>query len=337
MLKARGMAVHLIPLPKIRRLAGVNGALKSLAGTIRKEDAALIHSNSIRTHIYGALAADAARIPVVWHERNLITRELLDPDRILSFLPYAIICNSRAIARRFERRGHLPGKVHVIHNGVDTDIFNPSVSPETFRRRSGIDPGAVVVGIASRFNPDKGHETFFAAAGMLMRQLSGRPGSVKFLVAGGAVFGEDRYREELLKDMAASSAIRDDVIFTGVQSGMPDIYAAMDIVVLASDAEPCGRVISEAMAMGKPVIATDSGGTPEMVSDGLTGILVPPRDAAGMAAAMSELVTDAGKRSSMGHRARKAAEELFDINTTTRKTEDIYNALLAERRPDGSG
>lgn len=329
-IKNIGIEVHLIPMPKIRRLRGVVGSLSKLNGFVREKNIALIHSNSIRTHIYGTIASKMAGIPVVWHERNLLIKEKLDPERILSFVPDAIICNSNAVARRFERRGKLPSKVSVIHNGADLAAFSPSVNGKTVRDRFFIKSGDTVVGIVARFDPNKGHETFFRAAGILIKEMRSIGSPIRFLVVGGAVFEEDAWYETRLRGLIQNMGIKDHVIFTGVCSDMPSVYAAMDIVVSASEVEACSRVISEAMAMGKPVVATNTGGTPEMVVDGFTGILVPPLDPAKMADAMKQLIRDKEKMAHMGYEGRNKAQVLFDIKRSAVKVEDLYGKILGK-------
>jgi glycosyltransferase involved in cell wall biosynthesis len=327
-LRRCGIDVELVGFPKIRAGSGVIAATTAIRRLIAGKSIALVHSNSIRTNLYGAAAARLSGVPVVWHERNLITTEKLDPDMVLAFLPDAIVCNSRAIARRFEKSGALPAKVQVIYNGVDTKAFNPSVSGKALRDRFGIGADEIVIGIASRFNPDKGHETFLRAAKLIARNQA----RVRFLIVGGAVFASDAGREKTLRDLALDLGIDDRVVFTGLIQEMAEAYAAMDIVVLASDAEPCGRVIFEAMATGRPMVATDTGGTPEIVVDGETGILVHPRDPAAMASALETLVADRQKRDAMGRLARGRMEALFGIEKNVANTEELYLRLLAKGR-----
>jgi glycosyltransferase involved in cell wall biosynthesis len=330
-LRERGIAIHPIIYPQVRTLIGVPSTVGKLCDIIEKDGISLIHSNSIRTHLYAAIAGRLKKIPVVWHERNLITNEIIDPDKLLSFLPDSIVCNSRAIAERFISSGKMPGKVIVIHNGVNTGVFNPLVSAKDARQKIGIGPEETVIGIASRFNTGKGHETFLKAAKIVCSDLQNGPQKVRFLVVGSAVFEEDKKREKYLAEFTRTLGISDKVIFTGFIDKMADMYAAMDIFVLASFAEPCGRVIFEAMAMGKPVVATNTGGTPEIVVDGVTGILVKPKDPGAMAYALKDLVRDKIKRISMGAEARKRIEDHFSIQKNVERTEELYEELLAKR------
>ena len=327
-LEALGVKAYPLEFPGVRQLIGVRATVNRLRDIIRKEKIALIHSNSIRTHIYAWLAGHRLKIPVIWHQRNLIEKEIIDPDRMLSFLPDAIICNSTAIANRFIRQGSLPEKVHIIYNGVDTAIFHPHINGDGMRRKFGIAREEIVIGIASRFSKNKGHETFLRAAGKLLTEASPGREKLRFLIAGGAVFTEDMERDEALRGMTRSLGIEDKVIFTGFVKDMPEVYAMMDIFVLASEAEPCGRVIFEAMACGKPMVGTGTGGTSEIAAEWETAILVSPEDPDAMAGAIKTLLDDKDKRDMMGCLARKRVKELFGIEKNVRKTEALYQQLL---------
>jgi len=329
-IRKAGIEVRKVGMPQIRRVLGVAGALSRLIRLVKDEGIQLIHSNSIRTHIYGAIAARSAGIPIVWHERNLITDDRIDPDRLFSFIPDRIICNSRAIAHRFLKNGKLPERVEVIYNGVDTERFSPAVDGGSIRREFEIGPGEVVVGIASRLNVRKGHETFLRAAKILLHDLPGGKNKLRFLIAGGSVFDEDMSREKYLANMADELGIEDRVIFAGVRTDMPEVYAAMDIFVLASDAEPCGRAVLEAMAAGKALVATKSGGTPEMVEDGISGFLVVPRDPEALADRIAFLCNHIDSAKKMGMAARRTVEERFKIGKHAEETERVYLELTRD-------
>ena len=321
-----------VRMPPVRRLAGVWQAVSSIARAARERRAALIHSNSIRTHLYAAAAARMTGVPLVWHERNLVTTERIDPERILMSVPDAIVCNSRAIAGRFYVRGAMPSKVTVIYNGVDSDAFTPAVDGNTVRSACGIGPDETVIGIASRFHEGKGHETFFRAARILSRRFGATRHKPRFLIAGGSVFAEDVEREGTLRRMVDDLGLGTAAIFAGQRGDMPELYAAMDIFVLASDAEPCGRVLFEAMASGKPVVATDTGGTPEIVRDGVDGILVRPRDPEALASALGRLIEDKRTRMMMGSAGRDWIVGEFSIERNARATEQLYERLLTRHR-----
>jgi glycosyltransferase involved in cell wall biosynthesis len=322
-LRRRDIEVVIHEFPRIRYGWGVARAIADIRNIIRAKGISIVHSNSIRTHVYGWCAARATEASVLWHQRNLLEREIIDPDRLLRFLPDRIICNSSAIANRFLCHGKLPAKVRVVFNGVDTSVFSPAVSGMEVRKECGIGQDAKVIGIASRFNQHKGHETFFKAARLVINQ---KP-ATRFLVAGGAVFAADKQREAYLRTLVADMKIADNVIFCGVRKDMPQVYAAMDIVVLTSEAEPCGRVVLEAMASAKAIVATDTGGTPEMICDGVTGLLIPPSDPVMLAEKLLGLSNTPDKASALGEAARKAVEERFSAQRNVENIEAIYKEL----------
>jgi glycosyltransferase involved in cell wall biosynthesis/GT2 family glycosyltransferase len=327
-LRRLGVDVELVKFPRVRSLWGVFSALRKIKKIARAKGINLIHSNSIRTHIYAAIVGKSLNIPVVWHQRNLITNEIIDPDRLFSFLADEIICNSYAIARRFLINGKLPAQVSVVYNGVDTDEFSPNFNAGTLRDEFGIGAAETVIGIASRFGPDKGHEAFLKAAQIVLNRGLG----CRFLVVGDAVFPQDRWREDYLRKLARDLGLSGKAVFCGGRKDMPQVYAAMDIFVLASDAEPCGRVIFEAMASGKPVVATNSGGTPEIVADAKTGFLVQPGNPEEMAQKIIWLLNNPIQAKAMGEEARKRVEENFKIGTNVKRIEAVYSELLGSLR-----
>jgi len=329
-LRELGIKVFLIDFPMIRRVMGVYRTVKAISWIIKKNDAALVHSNSIRTNVYAAIVARLTGIPVVWHQRNLITNETVDPDRLFSFIPDRIICNSYAVAKRFFRIGRIPSNVTIVMNGVNTEEFNPSISGEEVRRKFNIGADEIVVGIASRFNENKGHEVFLKAAEKIMTDMPEIGANMRFLIAGGAVFEQDKWREKYLMDLTAKLGIENKVVFMGFRDDMPKMYAAMDILVMSSYAEPCGRVTLEAMACAKPVIGTNSGGTPEIVIDGVTGYLVRPKDVAMLAEKIAFLATNRDVAEKFGEAGRKRIAENFKIEKNVEQIKAIYHELLGD-------
>lgn len=326
-LKKSGIEVYVNTFPRIRRVLGVLKAVKSLRRIVKEKDIRLIHSNSIRTHVYGAVIAKLFGIPVIWHQRNLISKEIIDPDRLLSFLPDKIICNSFAVAKRFLKRGHLPDKVKVIYNGVDVQKFNPGVNPDSVRQEFGIKTDEVVVGIVSRFHPIKGYKDFFNAAKIMLRDIR-QATNLRFLVAGGAVFQEDKYMEKSLKDMVINLGLEKRIIFAGVRKDMPEVYAAIDIFVFTSRLEACARVILEAMASAKPIVAVNAGGTPELIEDGISGFLVKPSSPQSIAEKAIFLLNNNTAAKKIGEEARRRVEEKFSVKKNSEEIQRVYSGLI---------
>ncbi len=331
-LRNLAIEVHLINLPKIKKCIGVWGTSRKINCIIKEKDIKIIHSNSIRTHLYGFFANIRRTIPLVWQQRNLITTEWFDPDRLLSFVPQAIVCNSGAVACRFAKRGRYPSKISVIYNGVDTERFNPSVSTDKIKKEFNLLPERPVIGIIGRLGSIKGHEYFLRSIQIVIQSLRESQAAPIFLVVGDTVFPSDGWRKQYLNDLAKKLRIDHAVIFTGFRNDMSEVIAGMDIVISSALQEACSRAVLEAMASGKAVIATDVGGSHELVENGITGVLVPPRNPERMAEEIINLLNDRKKLAEMGANGRKRAAELFDIKTCVKKLENLYENLIVKRK-----
>ncbi len=314
--------------PRIRSLRGVVPALRRIRGIIREHNVGVLHAQSIRTDIYASCAAGflpGKRPAVVWHLRNMLVNEAMDPERMFAFLPDALVCNSHAIAERMRVRSGIARKVSVIYSGVDTDVFSPHAGSQGLREELGIPADCVVVGIASRFHPMKGHEVFLRAAREVVSRAGGT--QVRFLIAGSPVFDDESGRDAHLLRLARSLGIEDKVIFAGPRRDMPRVYAALDMLVLSSITEACGRVVLEAMAAGKPVIGTDTGGTPELIKEGVTGYLFEPGDFRRLAELVLQLCRDRNTAAVLGEQARRRACEEFPIAKTAREIGNVYDTV----------
>lgn len=325
-LKSLGVEIHFIDFP---RPLGLNifrkiKTIYKLITLIRSRDIDIIHSNGFRTNLYGGIAGRITRKKVVWHARNLITSEKIDPDRLFIFLPHCLICLTEAIRKRFYRGGIPFKKCVVIHNGVDTEEFNPGISGNPIREEFGIPKDAPLIGITSRIVPVKGHDTFLKAVRIVAKHFP----EARFLIAGSHLSLEYSDWEEHIRRFSKEMGLSERVIFTSFRRDLPQILAAMNIYVLASYTEASGRTHLEAMSMAKPIVATRSGGTPEIAVEGETAILVKPGDDKAMADVIISLLKDPNKRMVMGRKARERAERFFSIKRKVIETEELYLHLL---------
>jgi glycosyltransferase involved in cell wall biosynthesis len=204
------------------------------------------------------------------------------------------------------------------------------VSGAKIREEFGIKPEDIVIGISSRFNILKGHEIFLRAAKETLQSLPEMKERLRFMVVGGAVFNQDSRREKYLKDLVNKLGLNSNLIFSGFRTDMPEVYAAMDIAVLASTAEPCGRVILEAMASAKPLVGTNSGGTPEIVQDEVTGYLFSPQDYTGLAEKIIFLINHRDIAAKIGRSGRSHIEANFTIEANAGKIQGIYLELIRQ-------
>ncbi len=295
--------------------------VRNLTRIIRKKQINLIHSNQPRSNLFGAIAAKIKDVPIVWHERCL-ERGRFDSDNIFSFLPDRIICNSGAVRERFTKWKGTDTRIRTIINGVDLKKFNPESNGSSIRTEFNIDKDEPVIGTIGRIDPEKGYECFLESARIVLQAFK----NVRFLIVGGSF--NNPSLEESLHEMSKEKGIDKKTVFTGFRNDIPQILAVMDIVVLPSEIDACSRVLFESMAMSKPLVATNVGGTPEVVQDGITGLLVNPRDPSGMAGCIMKLLRNKYLAEQYGAAGRKRVEEMFTIERNTRETEKVYLELL---------
>ena len=313
-----GVSVRPIPRQPLRWMIG-------LLRLIRGEGIHLIHVNTgvTRESLIAALAARLLCIPLIWHARVIESGGLM--DRVLGRLSTRIVAISKAVKRRFEAVTD-PEKVVVIYNGVDTRRFNPSsVDGRAIRRAFSIPEESLVIGTVSQLIPWKGVEYLIRAFHSILKEDP----SARLLIAGDEVPSSRGYRERLVS-LADSCGIGERVIFTGFREDIPRVMAAMDVFVLPSLREALGRVLIEAMAMERPVVATKTGGVPEVVIDGETGILVPPEDHEALRDAIITIARDRDLARRLGKKGRERVERLFTMEGHTRKIQDLYLEILRD-------
>ena len=317
-----------------------------LARLARRLRADLIHTNSLKSDLYGGLAGRLAAIPVIWHVRDSIDGLYLPPKVAAAFralsriLPTAVVANSDSTLRTLHpRQGQLAAAVYsglppaggadlrrqVIHDGYDTELFRPlSAAPVVSAPPAHIAP---VIALVGRIAEWKGQHVFLQAAALVRDQFP----QARFQIIGAPLFGEYDY-EKSLHQMVGDLGLGDHVSFLGFREDVPALLAQTDIVVHASTlGEPFGQVVIEGMAAGKPIIATDGGALPEIVLPNITGLLVPMGDAPAMAEAMRTLLADPARAAAMGTAGRQRVRERFTIAHTVRKMEGIYQYLLNKK------
>ncbi|MFQ5702275.1 MAG: glycosyltransferase, partial [Acidobacteriota bacterium] len=260
-----------------------------LARYMRSEQIDMLHTNGTKAHIMGSLAASLARVPLLWH-----LRDVLAPGTLSSILkamarvfPTRIIANSQASAKSLISSA-TTAKFAVIYNGLDLSEFEPRPSPPGLRASLGIGHADFVIGTLGALSPLKGHEYLIRAMPAVLREAPG----ARLLLVGEEMYetlGHRGHRASLEHEVQ-HLGLTDRVIFTGRRDDVVALYSCMDIVVLSSvRPESFGRILVEAMACERPVIATDLGGPREIIPSPDDGILVPPADPAAMAHAILSL------------------------------------------------
>jgi len=323
-LEWEGIPVLRVPFGPLRNFMGVLKSVRRLFALIREQQIDLLHSNGPQTNVCAGLAGRLTGAPVVWHMRNLIYGNMWDVDRALAGLPTRIICNSDAIKARFRGSSGWDKAVTIL-NAVETREFYPGQSGEPFRLDMGVPDGVTAVGIVGRIGLGKGHEVFVEAAIRLLAEGY----AARFFIIGDTLFPEDAWRADALRRRVKEAGHDDRIRFVGCRRDIPVVMRGLDILVLASEAEPCGRVLFEAMASGTAVVATNTGGTPEIVRDGMEGILIPPQNPAALADAIGVLIGNPRRREELGRNGVARVRAEFTIERYVARTLEVYEHAVS--------
>ena len=313
---------------RVRSVITGVGAVNSMVRLIRDHDIRLVHSHNAKAHIYGGLAAFATRIPSLYHLHG-VPRPSLSRDGLVSALSVAIparvtLACSHFVEKEFRYRWNSKRQIVVVHNGVSP---KQSILPagSSIRREFGIPDNAPLIVMATRLQRWKGVHVFLDAAA---RVAVAQP-EASFIVVGGSLFGLEKDYEMELHQQVERLRLKNVVHFAGFRADVAQFYSDADVVVHCStEPEPFGMVIIEAMAYGKPVVATNLGGPREIVESGVTGLLVPPRDPLVLAQAILSIVTDSTTRERMGRAGAARVQSFFGSERMVREIGAIYDQVL---------
>lgn len=295
-----------------------------LVKMLRGNSADVIHMHTSHAGTPGGLAARLAGTPVRILSRRVDFSVRGNPLRKAKYEwgIDRIIAVSDGIREVLVRDGIRPEKISVIRSGIDLTAFDPALPREKFRKELGLDDQTPLIGTVGHFADHKGHRYLIEAAPTVIERI---PPARFVLVGEGAL-------RQALEARAAGLNLGNRVIFTGFRHDIPSILAALDLFVLPSHLEGLCTSLMDAMAMKKPVVAARTGGVPEVVEDGVTGRLVPPRDSAALAEAVVALMADPGLRTRMGEAARQRVEMRFSAELMVDETERVYNEVLISRK-----
>lgn len=233
---------------------------------------------------------------------------------------------SEFVARSLVEYGYDREKTYAVLNAIDLPRWDFRRSGAAIRRELGIPAQAPLLVCAARLFRGKGQDQLIHALPPVVREFP----DLRLLIVGRDDLQAMRgsFTEEL-KALALEHGVSQNVIFTGLRSDMPDVMAAADVFALPSDEEPFGLVFAEAMAMKKPVVAVDNGGTPEVVENGRTGLLSKPGDIAGISVNLLTLLRDPALRARMGEAGRRVVEARFTAERMAADVGRVYGSLLS--------
>lgn len=317
-LEAAGIAVRYVGRSKYDPRA-----LPELVRTARAEAIDILHLHGFGGSTVGRICGWITGLPCIVHEHVCdvaIPRYQRLADLVLRSRTAAAIAVSSTVADFLVRERHIrPADVHVVYTGVPPALFR--VPPSDDRRRSlGIPAGHRVVGTVGRLHAVKGHAHLLRAA----RRILDAREDVTFLIVGdGELLGD-------LRRQARQLRLEDHVIFTGHVDDVAPLLAEIDVFVVASVREGAPVTLFEAMAAGCAIVATPVGAVPEVLEDSVSGFIVPPGDAAALAARCIRLLEDRSLRETVGRRAREEALR-HDVKKAVRAFERLYDRLRREQ------
>ena len=307
----------------IRKSSGP-GAVVRIAAALRGAGIDLFHTHGGVAGLYGRLAAKKAGIPAVVHTlhgihylhyRNpLLKWAFIILERRLSRFTDAVIFVSQADLRKGMKLRLAPaGKARLIRNGIDPAGIIPGFDRAAKKSQLGSDGRPLVVAV-SRLHRQKGLKYLLRAVPLIREEIP----AVKVVIAGGGPL------ESKLASAVRRLRIGESATLLGERKDAREVLAAADVFVLPSLWEGLPYVLVEAAALGKPIVATDIDGVREVVRSGETGVLVPPRDPGGLAAALILLLRDRDLAGKLGERARRDIPSAFALERMVRETEALY-------------
>ena len=333
--EAKREGIRIITVPSlIRRIAPFCDlkAFFALIKILRHERPDIVHTHTSKAGILGRWAAFFARVPIIIHTPHghvfwgysgrCQTLFYIILERLTACITDKIIALTQQ-----EKKDHLhfhiasEDKFSVVHSGINLDkFFNTSVDSAGMKRELGIPEDNLVVGTAGRLTPVKGHRYLIEAARKIMNI---RPDTTFVFLGDGELLDE-------LKNIASKLGIEENVRFPGWRLDVAEVMSIFNIFVLPSLNEGMGRVLVEAMALGKPIVASNVGGIPDLVVDGENGFLVPTGDVETMVARINDLLESMEKREKMGENGKKIAVN-FSADVMVQKIDRLYVELLKRK------
>ena len=297
---------------------------RALAATLHRRRIDILHAHMFGSNVWGTVLGRATRVPVVvahehsWSFERNVLRYAFDRD-VIARGADVLLAVSREDRARMIGLERIPGsKVRVMPNRImplrpaDLDL----------RAELGLRKDAPVIGTLTVLRPEKALDTLVEAAALLVPRFP----DLVVLIAGSGP------EEERLRSLIRTHELGSTVRLLGFRRNVADVLAAIDVAIFSSDREGSPLAVMESMAAAKPIVATRVGGIPALVDDGEQALLTPPRDAGALAEAVTRLLSDRAFRERLGRNARDRQRRDFDIRSTVRAVEDLYEELFAASR-----
>jgi glycosyltransferase involved in cell wall biosynthesis len=300
-------------------------AVRFVMRLVSEHSVDVISTHSGHDSFIGAVAGRlSSRRPVIVRTRHLALP--ITSRMTYSLLPHRVVTVSEDVRRHLVEERKIPaGKVITVPTGVDITRFDPDSTPDTLRDELGVSPGTPLVGTVAIMRKKKGH----------MVLLDALPEIVEAVPDAVFVFAGDGPHRPAIEQRVAEIGASNRVRFLGLRKDVPVVLKGMDLFVLPTLQEALGTSILEASAMKKPVVSSRVGGVPEVVVEGVTGLLVEPEDPASLAAAIVRLLRDPARMKEMGEEGRRMVEDGYTIDRMVERMFSLYTGLLASRSGGG--
>ena len=285
----------------------------------------VLHTHKLGSNFWGALLSPLAGVPVfiahehTWSFEGEPVRRFLDRELIARRADAFVAVSAEDERKMAEIEGIPRSKLRLVTNGIPDP---PAPSGADVRAELGIEPEAPVIGVVATLRPQKALHVLVEAAELIRRDFP----DLRVLIVGGedSQIPEEKIR---IKELIAAHGLEETVLMLGLRLDVPDVLAAMDVGVLSSDYEGSPLALMESMEAELPIVATAVGGVPDLVQEGVTGILVPPGDPAALAAGVSRLLADRDLLRQMGEAGRARRRSEFTIEAMVRNVEALYYEL----------
>ena len=287
---------------------------------LRRRRVDVVHAHMFHSNVWGTVFGRLASVPVVvahehtWSFQGEPLRRLLDRRLVARGADVFLAVSSEDRRRMIAVEGIDPAAIRIVLNGIPA----PRRGSGDVRRELGIPAEAPVIGTVSVLRKQKALDILLHAGATLLSEFP----ALRILVAG---VGPE---EERLRSLAAELGLESAVTMLGLRSDVPDVLAALDVFVSSSDFEGTPLALIEAMAAGRPIVATRVGGVPDLIDEGVHGLLVEPRDAEALARVVAELLRDPKRRAELGARALERQRRELGVDLMIRRLEDLYESLF---------
>lgn len=331
---ALGVPVTEYAIDSLYNVGAIRARIR-LAGYLRKHSIEILHSYGFYSNLFAIPAARLAGVPVIVASirdcGEMLTPMQKRAQKLFCRMADCILANAEGVRRSLIREGYPAAKIQVIRNGIGGTVAPAgagNAGGSWLRHELGFPADTRLIAVCSRLNPMKGLEYFLDAAATVSQT---RP-DVRFLIVGGNGHRSDGTYQGVLERYAASRGLEKRVVFTGFRTDVSKMLREIDITVLPSLSEGLSNSLLESMAEGVPVIATKVGGTPELVEDGSTGLLVPPRDPVALSQSMTLLLDNPATARRIGEAGRSYVHSRFSMDRMVQETQTLYAKLLGASR-----